>query len=247
MRQDCGELATFRAAQLDRSNFAAFRQRILATEQAGVAHEARSYPGYPRILLDEVVARRRPSLDQALQRRRSVRSLGSQQMTRTALSRLLYFAHGVHATRDRGPVPSSGGLQSLELYVVAFTTGWLPTGLYHYDRRAHALSCLREGAQRSGWCDRIPSMAQFDGGALLWVLVGDGARIEAKYGLRGKRFLSLEAGHLMQNLCLLSDTLGLCTLPLGGFFEDELARAFVLPETDEVLYVGACGEVVEVD
>jgi SagB-type dehydrogenase family enzyme len=82
------------------------------------------------------------------------------------------------------------------------------------------------------------------GAPLLWLIVGDGARAGRKYGDRAARFLLLEAGHLMQNLCLLSTTLGLCTVPLGGFFEEELRRLLDLPGTDEVLYVGACGEAV---
>ncbi len=45
----------------------------------------------------------------------------------------------------------------------------------------------------------------------------------------------------MQNLCLLSATLRLCTLPLGGFFEAEIARELQLPAGDTVLYAGACG------
>jgi hypothetical protein len=45
----------------------------------------------------------------------------------------------------------------------------------------------------------------------------------------------------MQNLCLLSTSLGFCTVPLGGFFEREIARELTLPATDVVLYVGLCG------
>ncbi|MFO0846553.1 MAG: nitroreductase family protein [Gemmataceae bacterium] len=76
---------------------------------------------------------------------------------------------------------------------------------------------------------------------MLWVLVGDGERVRGKYGSRGGRFLLLEAGHLMQNLCLMSWRLGLATVPLGGFFEREVARAFTLPAGDTVLYLGLCG------
>jgi len=80
-----------------------------------------------------------------------------------------------------------------------------------------------------------------EGGALLWILVGDGARVAAKYGDRGGRFLLLEAGHLMQNLCLLSASLGLATVPMGGALEPEVARALSLPASDAVLYVALCG------
>ncbi len=78
---------------------------------------------------------------------------------------------------------------------------------------------------------------------MLWVLVGDVARVAVKYGDRAGRFLLLEAGHLMQTLCLLSVSLGLGTVPLGGCFEREVSRQLVLPSTDAVLYVGTCGVV----
>lgn len=87
----------------------------------------------------------------------------------------------------------------------------------------------------------MPSLVTVEGGALVWVIVGDGARVSAKYGARGLRFLLLEAGHLMQNLCLIAADLGLATVPLGGFYEQPLARALQLPPSDEVLYTGVCG------
>ena len=68
----------------------------------------------------------------------------------------------------------------------------------------------------------------------------------AKYGDRGLRFLLLEAGHLMQNLCLASASLGLATTPLGGYFEADLAQRLTLPPTDEVLYLGLCGAVGQI-
>jgi len=53
--------------------------------------------------------------------------------------------------------------------------------------------------------------------------------------------LLLEAGHLMQNLCLASTAYEQCTVPLGGFFERALARTLELPRTDRVLVTGVLG------
>ncbi len=132
----------------------------------------------------------------------------------------------------------------MELYLVHWSTSWLPSGLYHYDRGGHHLSQIADGADRAAWQEIVPSLHLLDGGSILWVLVGDVPRVAARYGDRAGRFLLLEAGHLMQTLCLASTSLGLCTVPLGGCFEREVARQFVLPATDAVLYVGACGFVV---
>ena len=51
----------------------------------------------------------------------------------------------------------------------------------------------------------------------------------------------LEAGHLMQTRCLLSASLGLATVPLGGYRESAVARELALPASDVVLYLGVCG------
>jgi SagB-type dehydrogenase family enzyme len=227
--------------ELDRSSYPEFRDRIVASERATVTHEPRSYPGYPRVTLDRVRARSLVALDRMLDSRRSRRMLGTELPSRRNVSRILRFAHGVTGSDGRGPVPSSGALQALELYCVVLDGTWIEAGAYHYDRKGHFLSRVVQGAERSRWNELIPSTLQFNGGALFWLIVGDGGRVEAKYGARGFRFLLLEAGHLMQNLCLLSESLCLCTLPLGGFFEREIASELRLHNTDHVLYAGVCG------
>jgi SagB-type dehydrogenase family enzyme len=231
--------AFFRATALDRTTYPEWRDGILAAEAP--PPEVRSYPGYLRWPLTRVRPRLWPPLDRALARRRCVNRLGRALPSRRAMSRLLTAAHGITGPDSRGPVPSAGGLQALELYVAVLEAGWLPLGLYHYDRAGHHLSQLAAGATRADLRPHIPSLDLVEGGALLWLVVGDGARVRAKYGARGLRFLLLEAGHLMQNLCLASASLGLVTVPLGGFFEVELARLLALPATDEVLYAGVVG------
>jgi SagB-type dehydrogenase family enzyme len=129
----------------------------------------------------------------------------------------------------------------VELYLSPLPAGWLPPGTYHYDRGGHHLSQIAPGPDAAFWSTVVPSLALAPGGALLWLLIGDGERVRAKYQERGLRFLLLEAGHLMQNLCLLSTSLRLVTIPLGGFFESAIARHLALPRSDEVLYVGVCG------
>ena len=235
-----------RRTELDRSTFPELRERMGRAEVEGAVPEARSYPGYPRWSLERMrPGRWRPSLEAVLASRRCESALGTETPGRRTLSRLLQSAHGITGAHDRGPNPSAGGLQALELYLVHWSSAsWLPAGLYHYDRRGHHLSQIVERADRAAWEPIVPSLIGLSGGSMLWVLVGDVPRMAAKYGDRAGRFLLLEAGHLMQSLCLLSRSLGLCTIPLGGSFEREVARRFVLPATDAVLYVGACGSAV---
>ncbi|GMV19101.1 MAG: SagB/ThcOx family dehydrogenase [Polyangiaceae bacterium] len=234
-------LAVLTPLELDRTSFPEFRDRIVATESEAVVHTPRSYPGHPQIPLPRARPRLGTALDRVLVRRRSRRELSTALPAKKSLARVLLYAHGVNAERGMGPTPSAGSLNALELYLVSFGAGWLDPGRYHYDRGAHALTLIAPGAERGEWAERVPSSVQFTGGALFWIVAGDTARTEAKYGERAARFLLLEAGHLMQNLCLLSESVGSTTLPLGGFFEREIARAVPLPRSDAVLYVGAFG------
>ncbi|MBK7583641.1 MAG: SagB/ThcOx family dehydrogenase [Myxococcales bacterium] len=234
-------LGVLSSIELDATSFPEFRDRILSVEADGVTHEPRSYPGYPRVPLPRCRPRLGVRLDRVLARRRSRRELSEELPSAKTLARVLEHAHGVNTERGGGPTPTAGSLNALELFLITFGDGWLEPGHYHYDRARHELARLRPGATRQEWAARVPSAGQFTGGALLWVLVGDAARAEDKYGTRAARFLLLEAGHLMQNLCLLSESVGLSTLPLGGFFEREIGRALPVSPGDVVLYVGALG------
>ena len=225
--------------ELDETTMPALQEQMAAAETGDLP--ARSYPGYPSWPLDAMRPRWRPSLDRALLDRQCIRSLNEETPSRASLSRLLYYSHGAVRDFSRGPTPSAGGLQALELYVVHWNDSWLPQGLYHYDRVGHRLAQISPEATRPEWRRLIPSLTQIDGAALAWVLVGDEPRVTAKYLDRGARFLLLEAGHLMQNLCLVSASLGLATVPLGGCLDREVADAFQLPPTDWVLYQGVCG------
>src|SRR5262249_58209905 len=109
--------------------------------------------------------------------------------TRAVLSRLLQFSHGMCRPDGRGPTPSAGNLQALDLYFANFTESWLPAGIYHYERGSHALAQLVAGGRREDWHQIVPSLELVEGGALVWIIVGDRARSRQKYSDRAEKFL----------------------------------------------------------
>lgn len=230
-----------RPTELDRTTLPELVERVALAEEDGLTGEPRRYPGYPTWRLPRPRRRWWPPFDRVLAWRRCRRVLGTAPPAAGVLGRVLHLSHGVTGEAWRGPTPSAGGLQALELYLVTFRPDWLPAGVYHYDRRGHHLSQVVAGAGREAWCELVPSLRQVDGGAVLWVVVGDAPRVARKYGDRAERFLLLEAGHLMQNLCTACASVGLATVPLGGCLEREVARAVRLPPGDRVLYAGVCG------
>ncbi len=229
--------------ELDRAGIRRLRDSIARFSAVAPDREvvARSYPGYPWLSLPRVHARPGPSLEDVLQTRRSRRPLSGPALPVAELARLLGLSHGVRAAHARGPVPSAGGLQALELYPVVLAPGAVEAGAYHYDRERHGLARLDQDDPPGDWRERVPSLRDAGEPPLLAIVVGDAIRVEERYGLRGARFLLLEAGHLAQNLCLVAEGMGLSAIPLGGVREDLVARSLRLPATDAVLYAVAIG------
>ncbi len=233
--------AALRPSELSDSTLPRFRDGLVAAEAAGVSHRLRSYPGTTRIALARPSRRLFESFDAVVERRRSARALDTRVPTKRELSRVLHLGHGVTGEDGRGPAPSAGNLQPIELYLLVMGEGWLRPSAYHYDRGAHALCDLEVEIARERLEPSMPSFRQVDGGAIVLVLAGDTRAVDRKYGDRAPRFLLLEAGAVMHSLALAAASVGACVVPVGGFLEAPLARMLRLPEYDAVLYCGLLG------
>src|SRR4051794_17320328 len=125
-----GEVAWLRLTELDRIGLPELAERVALAAEEGMTVEPRRYPGYPAWPLPRARRRWWPSLDFVLRARRCSRALGTALPSARTLGRLLQTAHGVTGDLFRGPTPSAGGLQALELYLVHWQSGWLPPGGY---------------------------------------------------------------------------------------------------------------------
>ena len=65
-------------------------------------------------------------------------------------------------------------------------------------------------------------------------------RSRFKYGLRGYRFVLLEAGHAVQNLLLCAAGLGIAALPVGGYYDRRLEALLDLDGVDEAVVYLVC-------
>lgn len=167
-------------------------------------------------------------LDETLARRRSRREYGETPLDLGQLSALLHYGAGVTATVpaygfDCLPLrtfPTHGGLQSPELYLsVRAVTGVAP-GIYHYEPRGHSLELLRDG-DFSGRLREIAFGETYVArAAVAALLTGLYDRLRWKYGERAYRFLCMDAGFAAENLCLVSEGLGLGACPVSGFAQD---------------------------
>jgi len=195
----------------------------------------RSYPGSPRLALEEPVPATLVPLNDIVRARRSTRSFSSAPVNRVQLAALLKVGCGITGAVEwegSAPVglrayPSGGALYAVEVYVVAFSVTGLSSGLYHYLAQGPALERVRgEDVCALVRDAALPSEREMLADVAAMVcLTGHFTRHEQKYGAGGYRMLAAEAGHISQNLLLCATALGLSARPFGGLFDDLLNRA----------------------
>jgi SagB-type dehydrogenase family enzyme len=138
--------------------------------------------------------------------------------------------------------PSAGGLYPLELYVLTERTSSVPPGLYHFNVRDHLLEPL---FRTSSISDLLPDLMQqhyLANAAALVFLTAVFPRALRKYGPRGYRYVLLEAGHAVQNICLRAAELGLGALCTGGYTDSRINAVLQLhPQNEGTIYIVALG------
>lgn len=113
-----------------------------------------------------------------------------------------------------------------------------------YDPRGHGLHEVVSTSASS--LDALTPQTRFgyrtfaDAGAAIF-LVGDIAALSGRYGALALRLLLLEAGHIGGLLQLVCTELGGTALPMGGFYDDEVATALSLDAGQHCLYVWVIG------
>jgi SagB-type dehydrogenase family enzyme len=174
--------------------------------------------------------------------RRSCRQYASICLSIEAISVLLKYSFGMIDGQYHRYTPSAGGLYPLELYMLATNVSGIDPGLYHYDVRHHCLCVLEKGDFREQLEDAIFIKEAAQTASATIVLTGVFGRTKIKYGERGYRFVLIEAGHAMQNICIAATAMGLGTCPIGGFVDDHLNLLFDLDGVDEAaLYAVTVG------
>lgn len=206
----------------------------------------KTYPRLKRIKLPPPL-KLKANLERIILSRRSRREFSRKCLTPKELSSLLLLSGGItyqeNGDWDRSlrAYPSAGARYPLELYLAVNRIESVENGLYHYNVKEHSLELLRKG----DFDKRVAKVTDQEwvekaGIVILISAVLDRTRI--KYKDRGYRFVLIEAGHLAQNIHLISEALRLYCCAIGGFIDDELNELLDLKGTCEsVIYLVAVG------
>jgi len=174
------------------------------------------------------------SLEDVLQRRRSIRELATPPLTWEEIGQLLWAAQGVTSAEGFRTTPSAGALYPMEVYVAT------AEGVFHYDPRAHAVTRTLDTDVRPGLRALSFDQTCMDAPCVV-VMAAIVARIAEKYPEVADICTKLEVGHAMQNLLLQATASGLASVPVGAFDPPKLGALLHLPAEQEVMYLAPVG------
>lgn len=204
----------------------------------------KNYPDSKAIILPKPEYRG-ISLESAIEKRRSVRNYSSKPVTLLKLSQLLFSAQGITGKLYDQPLrtaPSAGALYPFEIYVIANNVEGLPQGIYHYAVLNHSLELVKLGDFRKEITDAGLKQEMLGDANVTFVLSAIFDRIRHKYGERGFRYVYVEAGHISQNIYLQAVSLGLGSVSVGAFLDEEVNQLIgVDGQNEAVIYLHAVG------
>jgi len=205
----------------------------------------KSYPRLPKIALG---GKPQPAdLFEAMRRRKSRRDFTRAPVSLAELSLLLKYSCGITGTlgdgRHRRVQPSGGARFPIEVYPIVFrASDDVQSGLYHYDVKNHQLAVLWDREFPDDDIGELFTYPWVKDAAVAFVMTTVFWRNQNKYGERGYRYVLLEAGHIGQNLYLVSGALGLKCCAIGGTRDENLEKLIDIDGvTESVVYALAVG------
>ena len=186
------------------------------------------------------------SIEETLVKRRSIRDYTGEPITLQEVSQLLWAAQGTTDPRGFRTAPSAGATYPLEIYIVVGDVENLAEGVYHYKSAEHKLLKVLDGDWRAQLAGAALGQSWVKEGAVNIVFTAIYERTTRRYGDRGIRYVHMEAGHAAQNVYLQAVALGLGTVVIGAFRDDQVSEILNLPQNEQPLYIMPVGRTVKI-
>jgi SagB-type dehydrogenase family enzyme len=204
----------------------------------------KTYPGSKKVELPKPKYRGMV-LEEAIEKRRSIRNYSTKPLSMAQLSQLLFAAQGVTGKMyDKAlrTAPSAGALYPFEIYVVINNVRDVPQGIYHYLVLDHTLELVKAGDFSGKISDAGLEQDMLGAAGATFVLSAIFDRVRCKYGERGFRYAYIEAGHISQNIYLQAVSLGLGSVCAGAFLDERVNQLIGVDGYEEaVIYLHAVG------
>ncbi|MDH4068205.1 MAG: SagB/ThcOx family dehydrogenase [Dehalococcoidia bacterium] len=193
------------------------------------------------------------SLEEAIVRRRSVRRYRREPLDLCQLSQILWSAQGITASRGLRATPSAGATYPLDIFVVIGRQGVvvsgskqtaqeLQAGIYHYEVDSHSLILHKAADLRPDLARASLDQEFIIDAPVAVVICAIYHRTSQRYGRRGERYVHMEVGHAGENIHLQAVALGLATVEIGAFHDEEVMKVLGLEEQIKPLYIMPVGK-----
>ncbi len=181
------------------------------------------------------------SLEQALANRRSTRSYKNQPLELAHAAQLLWAAQGITKANFYRTAPSPGALYPLEIYIAAANVESLEPGIYRYKPSSHSLELVVQGNMLNRLSGAALGQGAVSAAPADIIITAVYQRVTGKYRQRGIRYTHMEAGHASQNIYLQCETLGLGTVAIGAFDDDQVREIIKAGQDETPLYIMPVG------
>lgn len=185
------------------------------------------------------------SVEEAIFKRRSIRSYKNQALSLEEVSQLLWSAGGVTIDGITGATkayPSAGGIYPLEIYLVAAEVKGLNKGIYRYNWQKHTITLIKEGDFRRQLTQAALGQGMVQDAPISIVFTAVYSRTTIRYGRRGEiRYVPMDVGGAGQNVHLQAEALGLGTVIIGAFY-DEAVKEILGTKEETPLYIMPVGK-----
>ncbi len=210
----------------------------------------RYFKNYPRMEKIQLESGTVPNFGiDTLLNRESKRDFSNEGISLPEIGTLLAYACGekmivTDTQSTKRTYPSGGGRYPIEIYPLVLREGTgLPCGLYHYNVRQNALDVLSEENFSEEAIEKMIVDPLGKHASILLIFSSVFWRSQVKYNERGYRYILIEAGHIGQNVYLVSEALGLKCFGMGGFNDGELEKLIDIDGVNEsVIYTLALGK-----
>jgi len=113
----------------------------------------------------------------------------------------------------------------------------LTAGVYRYNPKDHTIILVISGDCRPGLSTAALSQPSIANAPVNIVVAAVYERTTQTYGSRGIRYVDMEAGHVGQNVYLMATALGLGTVVVGAFHDEQVQQVLRLPKDQVPLYL----------
>ncbi|MBF0384991.1 MAG: SagB/ThcOx family dehydrogenase [Candidatus Omnitrophica bacterium] len=189
------------------------------------------------------------TLEQAISSRRSQKDYTGRPISVEQLSQLLFAAYGVTGKDFDRPLrsaPSAGAIYPFEIYAAVNNVKEISPGIYKYDGLTHSLKFLRGGEFLREIISASYGQDFMEESSVVLILSVSPDKMIERYGQRGWRYLYMEAGHISENIYLEAVSLGLGSVSVGAFIDEQMDKVLGVDGIKEkVLYLQSVGAINE--